>query len=723
MDLFQASAHNEPLAARMRPRNLEEYVGQDHIVGPGRLLRRAIQADQLSSLIFYGPPGTGKTTLAQVIAGSTQSRFLTLNAVLSGVKELREAIAEARELREFQGKRTILFIDEVHRWNKSQQDALLPWVENGTVILVGATTENPYFEVNSALVSRSRIFQLKELGPPELKQVAYRAIEDPQRGYGHWKVSFQEGALEHLIKTADGDARNLLNSLQLAVETTPESFPPPKGAQIRVSLETAEESIQQKVVLYDKEGDYHYDTISAFIKSLRGSDPDAALYWMARMIRAGEDPRFILRRMIICASEDVGLADPQALPLVNAAAQAFDRIGIPEGIFPLTQAALYLATAPKSNSALAFFDALKTVDEEAAKEVPNHLKDSSRDKKGFGHGEDYSYPHAYREHWVAQAYLPKGLQGKVFYQPSAQGYEGGIQREVLKRRELQMATMVDSSEESLTYSPGDKGREAWLRRSQGGQSQFLKELREEIFGQLKIKRHHKVLIWRESHGLLLWEAWRQAPEGGVFAWFDKDVQQQICTHLSQTLPAAERPTLLKGGEYKGLLEWGPFEYILVGPWRSRLSLESWEGEWSFLKTIAKGVLLCQEPLPAQGSRLSHFLPDGKKDLSFWPTFLHAEKEVYESLPFSSLEEGKAFFQSYGVSVKAKTLSHRDPRLLTAEQLRGWFAPHKGDSLGCRLQNALSEEERKDLGDYCLKKLQGQRVDWHRHCGLFTLQLP
>ncbi|MBN1648024.1 MAG: AAA family ATPase, partial [Spirochaetales bacterium] len=315
MDLFsqQSDQGREPLASRMRPRTIDEFCGQEHILGEGRLLRRAIKADQLSSLIFYGPPGTGKTTLARVIANTTKSAFMSLNAVLSGVKQLRESIDEAVRYRDLYQRRTILFIDEVHRWNKSQQDALLPWVENGTVILIGATTENPYFEVNSALVSRSRIFQLKSLGREDLEQIARQALADSERGYGKYRISFAEGALGHLIDTAAGDARSLLNSLQLAVETTPEVYPPADGSEINITMTIAEESIQKKVVLYDKEGDYHYDTISAFIKSLRGSDPDAALYWMARMVNAGEDPKFIFRRMLISACEDIGLADPNAL--------------------------------------------------------------------------------------------------------------------------------------------------------------------------------------------------------------------------------------------------------------------------------------------------------------------------------------------------------------------------------------------------------------------------
>ncbi|MFO7848837.1 MAG: AAA family ATPase, partial [Spirochaetia bacterium] len=419
MDLFSrddtpnGTDKETPLAYRMSPRTIDEYIGQEHIVGEGRLLRRVIQADRLSSIIFYGPPGTGKTSLARVIANTTKSAFTTLNAVLTGVKDLREQIDKAKERRDLYRQRTILFVDEVHRWNKAQQDALLPWVEKGTVILIGATTHNPYFEVNSALVSRSRIFQLVPLSEEDLRAVAQQALRDPNRGYGAYSVEFEQGALDHIIRVASGDARSLLNALELAVETSPESFPPPDGERIYVSFEAAEESIQRKAVLYDKEGDYHFDVISAFIKSIRGSDPDAALYWLAKMVHAGEDPRFIFRRMLISAGEDIGMADPHALSVVEAAASAFDRVGMPEGRYHLAHAALYLAAAPKSNSSLGFFDALEAVKEEEDDEVPRHLKDANRDKKSFGHGEGYLYPHAYRDHWVAQQYLPSGLQGKV----------------------------------------------------------------------------------------------------------------------------------------------------------------------------------------------------------------------------------------------------------------------------------------------------------------------
>ena len=409
-----------PLADRMRPRTLDEYVGQTHILGAGKLMRRAIEADRITSLILYGPPGTGKTTLARVIANRTSANFTTMNAVLAGVKDIRAAIdAAADQLRLYQ-RRTILFVDEVHRFNKAQQDALLPHVENGTVIFIGATTENPYFEVNKALVSRSRVFELKHLSSDDLARVVEQALSD-DRAYAHLSVDFEPDALSHLISTANGDARSLLNALELAIETTPA-----EDGLIRITLDVAEDSIQRRAVLYDKEGDSHFDAISAFIKSMRGSDPDAALYWLARMVYAGEDPRFIFRRMLIFASEDVGLADPRAIEVATACASAFDYVGLPEGQFHLAECCIYLATAPKSNTTLSFFDALKHVGDEETREVPNHLKDGSRDSKGLGHGKGYLYPHAYHNHYVAQQYLPEQMQGTYFYMPSDVGYEKRI---------------------------------------------------------------------------------------------------------------------------------------------------------------------------------------------------------------------------------------------------------------------------------------------------------
>ncbi len=439
-NLFQevadaARQQQSPLADRMRPRSLDEFVGQQHILGPGKLLRRAIEADRVTSVILCGPPGSGKTTLARIIANTTSSHFTTLNAVLAGVKDIRQAIDEARLRLEHHQQRTILFVDEVHRFNKAQQDALLPHVENGTVVFIGATTENPYFEVIKALVSRSRVFELKTLTADDLELVVRRALSDEDRGYGRRIVEIEPDAARHLVDTANGDARSLLNALELAVETTE----PDAEGVIRVDVQVAEDSIQRRAVLYDKEGDAHFDAISAFIKSLRGSDPDAALYWMARMVYAGEDPRYIFRRMLIFAGEDIGMADPNAVRVAASCAQAFDYVGMPEGQFMLAECCLYLSTAPKSNSTLAYFDALRHVQEESTEEVPNPLKDGNRDAEGLGHGKGYLYPHAYREHYVPQQYLPDEMQGTFFYEPSDQGYEKRIAERLAAWRERDLA--------------------------------------------------------------------------------------------------------------------------------------------------------------------------------------------------------------------------------------------------------------------------------------------
>jgi len=450
MDLFdhalqERMQHESPLADRMRPQTLDEIVGQDHIIGEGRLLRRAIQADRLfSSIILYGPPGTGKTTLARVISNLTKARFESLSAVLAGVGDLRKVIAEAIDRRKLYQRRTILFIDEVHRWNKSQQDALLPHVETGLLTLIGATTQNPYFDVIKALVSRSRIFELNTLTEEDIRRIILNALDASERGYGKLAVTLDPDAMAHLTRMAGGDARNALNALELAVETTP----PDKDGAIRINLDVAQESIQKRAVLYDKNDDAHYDTISAFIKSVRGSDPDAALYWLAKMLYAGEDPRFILRRLIILAGEDIGLAEPMGLVVANAAAQAFEYIGLPEGIFPITEATLFLATAPKSNSAFAYHAALAEIEENGTGPVPIHLMDSSRDAKGFGHGQGYDYPHNHDGHWTPQQYLPESLRGKVFFTPSDQGYESQVQERLRRWREAQAKVLGDLRKEA-----------------------------------------------------------------------------------------------------------------------------------------------------------------------------------------------------------------------------------------------------------------------------------
>ncbi len=528
----------------MRPRTLAEFIGQDAILGQGRLLRRAIQADQLSSLIFYGPPGTGKTTLARVIANTTRAHFIALNAVLAGVKEIREAIATAQERQQHQQQRTLLFVDEVHRFNKSQQDALLPWVENGTVILIGATTENPYFEVNKALISRSRLFQLQPLTSENVRHILQQALADPERGYGDRAVQVTDEALQHWITVANGDARTALNALELAVETTPAN---PDGI-LRVTLAIAEDSIQRRAVLYDKEGDAHFDTISAFIKSLRGSDPDAALYWLAKMVYAGEDPRFIFRRMLILAGEDVGMADSQAVVVVAACAAAFDRIGMPEGRYPLAHAALYLATAAKSNSVMGFFDALATVETERESEIPAPLKDANRDKQGFGHGAGYLYPHAYRDHWVAQQYLPRGLQGQVFYQPSDQGDELSIQMRVAQRREAQLAAVVDGSLvtplEVLTTGGLDRASDRWLQRTLSQTGETLGRVRDRLFTLAPPQSHHIILDMNAGSGLLTWEAVRRVPEGGVYACAWTQTQAVALEEQAAQLSPLARPIVL-----------------------------------------------------------------------------------------------------------------------------------------------------------------------------------
>ena len=418
----------QPLAARMRPRKLSEFAGQGHILGPGQLLRRAIEADRIQSLIFYGPPGTGKTSLAQIIALQTQNKFERLSGVESNVAEMRRVLGTAANRLDNTGQPTILFVDEIHRFNKAQQDVLLPDVEGGVVRLIGATTHNPFFFVNSPLVSRSQIFELRPLGEEDLASLMRRALEDSERGLGYLKLEVEENALRHIAKLSDGDARKALNSLEIAALTTP---PEPNGV-IRIDLSVAEQSIQKKAVVYDDE-DAHYDTISAFIKSMRGSDPDATLYWLAKMIHAGEDPRFIARRIVIHAAEDVGLADPMALVLANAAFQAAEFIGWPEARIPLAEAALYIATANKSNSTILAIDAaLEDVKSGRTLPVPEHLRDAHyQGAKRLGHGVGYQYAHDFPGNFVAQDYL--GAQ-KTYYQPGDQGVEKKIKERVEKWR-------------------------------------------------------------------------------------------------------------------------------------------------------------------------------------------------------------------------------------------------------------------------------------------------
>ena len=443
MDLFQYMERKEkekesPLASRLRPTRIEEVVGQKHIIGKDKMLYRAIAADKLGSVIFYGPPGTGKTTLAKVIAHTTQADFQQINATVAGKKDMERVVAQAKEQLGMYGKRTILFIDEIHRFNKGQQDYLLPFVEDGTVILIGATTENPYFEVNSALLSRSAIYELKPLAPEDIKTLIRRAVEDTEKGLGAYHACLDEDALDFLADAANGDARSALNAIELGVLTTE----PGEDGRIHITLSVASECIQKRAVRYDKSGDSHYDTISAFIKSMRGSDPDAAVYYLARMLYAGEDVKFIARRIMICASEDVGNADPMAMVVASSAAASVERIGMPEGRIILAQAAIYVACAPKSNAAyLAIDEALRTVRSQKTGAIPRHLQNVHADSHGQERTQGYLYAHDFPNHYVRQQYLPDELVGTVFYQPTEIGKEAEIAAHLAFLRE----TGIESS--------------------------------------------------------------------------------------------------------------------------------------------------------------------------------------------------------------------------------------------------------------------------------------
>jgi len=734
MDLFahreaQLTEQNAPLAARMRPRTIEEYVGQDHIMAPGRLLRRAIEADRLTSLIFYGPPGTGKTTLAEVIARRTEAHFEALNAVLAGVKDLREAIAGARQRLGQFGQRTVLFIDEVHRFNKAQQDALLPWVERGTVILIGATTENPYFEVNKALVSRSRIFQLETLEQHHLSTILQRALEDPVRGYGKLDVFVEDDAREHLVDIANGDARSLLGALELAVETTR----PDEHGVIRVDLNVAEESIQRRAVLYDKEGDAHFDIISAYIKSMRGSDPDAALYWLARMVYAGEDPRFIFRRLIIFASEDVGLAAPEAIGITVSLASAYDRVGMPEGRYHLSQATLYLATAPKSNSTMGFFDALASVASEQEGNVPVHLKDGNRDSEGFGHGKGYLYPHAYRDHWVAQQYLPDGLQGRLFYTPSQQGHEAGIHDQVMRRRDAQLAAMVERDAmgagpvfvEVLTNSPDDPALEQWMARTVGDAGARLGEQRDRLFALAAPARHHLVLDLRARTGLMLWEALRSVPEGGVWARCEDKKRAADLGKRAERLPKLRQPVL-----FDSALDALPARLDEVAPeimfdliigQNALVGHAEIEDLFAALaaKLRAGGKIVLVEALPSHAQRLVGLRDDWGLSGVLVSKWREAEEAIYTdaSDPMLSITEQRLTdaLARAGLEARADLLEQIGKRAIPSSQLDRWWtsSTERGEraSYRDRLAASLSEEELDQVEAAMRKHLSDEVVSW------------
>ena len=723
MDLFEKALEQSiqseaPLADRMRPRTLEEFVGQQHILAPGRLLRRAIKADQLSSLIFYGPPGTGKTTLARIIANTTRSHFLSINAVLAGIPAIRECIESAKRFRSEQQRKTILFVDEVHRFNKAQQDALLPHVENGTVVLIGATTENPYFEVIKALVSRSRIFQLRSLDSQDLENILEMAIGDPERGFGNMKIQLDDQAKGHLARVASGDARAALNALELAVQTTDVD----DQGFIRINLEIAEESIQQRAVLYDKDGDAHFDTISAFIKSMRGSDPDAALYWMAKMVQAGEDPRFLFRRMIIFASEDVGLADPGALGVVTSAAEAFDYVGMPEGRFHLAQACLYLSTAPKSNSAFAFFDALKTVESEVEDEVPNPLKDGNRDGADFGHGQGYLYPHAFRDHWVAQQYLPGSLQGRVFYQPGDQGYEDGLREDVARKREAQLASFLAASTESQELE-GDY----WENRTLGDSGELHAAVRERLIRMAEPEKNHLCLVLNGGDGLLLGEMWRKVSNETIYGLVENENQKQVLEKFHQGSRDTGRMILAVSDLEKGPSVFGVpdlrFERMIgrnylqgiAQPWEILEKLKEFLGEHSRIALA--------EIVPSKAQRISGLIGEETIDAELYQAWEEAETMLYDdpSNPklgwndeqlMERLEESNWHVRSWQLQ------NFETPTRISLEHLDSWFSEGgTSPSYGERLQQNIGSEKLNAIHQALRSQVENRVVPW-KSCWLF-----
>lgn len=737
-----------PLAERMRPRNLSEYIGQTHLLAPGRLLRRAIEADRVSSLILYGPPGTGKTTLARVIAEHSHATFVALNAVLSGVKILREEVHAAQNRKARFGQKTILFIDEIHRFNQSQQDALLPWVERGVVTLIGATTENPYFEVNAALNSRSHIFQLKPLQPSELNQVAEQALKDP-RGYHHLKISLHADALAHWVSVVNGDARSLLKALELAVETTPAN----QAGVIDITLDIAEASIQERAVLYDRDGDAHFDTFSAFIKSMRGSDPDAALYWLAKMLYAGEPPRGIMRRLLIFASEDVGLAWPIGISVVEGCAAAFDRVGMPEGRFHLAQATLAMATAPKSNSTMGLFDALAAVERAPKGDVPLHLRDGSRDGEKFGHGVNYLYPHAYQNHWVAQEYLPAELKERMFYTPSNQGEEAAIGVRTRALREAQVeGTVIGGSLDPLieqidAVTPYQQQVEQWVIRAMGDVSQELAQLRDTLMAEAGLLRGDIVLDLNAGTGLLTWPSIRTCVEGGVYSLCESAERADTMNALSRGLPWVHRPTIIWGDLSQGIdmlsqlpeLREVKFDHVIGRQILSRPVPSLSDLQTLFSLVDHQGQITLAEPEHQRASYLSRQLLSHlehhdfglKLDSSLLDCWLDAEEMAYRSIsPKIDMESMAELLDQY-ISERVKehercTLHtsvmtcHRTLRI-TPAMVKRWCNPEPKRYLGRLKEAGLNTEEINEIG-ILMHGFVHQQISWQSSWRIIRLHI-
>ena len=694
---FADSKPNQPLADAMRPLTLDEFIGQDKIISKGRLLRRAIEADKLSSIIFYGPPGVGKTTLARIIANTTCGKFISINAVLAGIKDIRESIELAKEQLNYGKKKTILFIDEVHRFNKSQQDALLPHVETGLITLIGATTQNPYFEVNKALISRFRIFLLKKLKSSDLEKVIDNALLDKKRGFGNLKITIQNNAKKHLIKAAYGDARSALNALEIAVLTSPKNA----KNQINLTLNIIEESIQKRAVLYDKDGDSHYDTISAFIKSIRGSDPDAALFWLAKMVYSGEDPRFIFRRMLILASEDIGLADPNALGIVLDAAKAFDYVGMPEGRFFLSQAALYLSTAKKSNTTLSFFDALKAVETSSSLETPNHLKDPARDSEDFGHGKNYLYPHAYKDHFVQQRYLPKSLQGKVFYNPSNQGYEKQIADDVIAKREAQIEMVLGKSN-----NQSDKSLEKiFQQRTFENKSDFLLEFRDSFFKELKLKKDSLVLDLNAKTGFLTNQAMRKIKTGGVVCLVDEKSNLDILKNNYQT-QELKKPTFIYIKNktilaIKNQIKTYSFSHIILKDFDSKL-VKFWS---ELARQISFGAILCFAKKDLKNtSSFSDYLTGENKD-----TLLEVKKRKLKQAKIKEKKLFKMIEKNNFKSIK-KQINFKLKKTLSPNSIQNYLAINA--SLSKEILQISNSNRLKKIEQELVKKVANQETFWY-----------